>query len=69
MAFTLRLNPTQERALDRLAKHHGVSKNEAVKRAIMLAANHGTSHPRLVKAATQRVLERDARLLERLGDG
>ncbi|WP_166879312.1 MULTISPECIES: ribbon-helix-helix protein, CopG family [unclassified Salinibacterium] len=68
MAFTLRLTPAQDRALEGLAKRLGVSKNEAAKQAILLAANDGTSHPRLVKAAAQGVIERDANLLQRLAD-
>ncbi|MET1042501.1 MAG: CopG family transcriptional regulator [Microbacteriaceae bacterium] len=68
MAFTLRLNPTQDRALEGLAKRLKVSKNEAAKQAIMLAAEDGTSHPRLVKAAALRVIERDGSLLQRLAE-
>jgi predicted transcriptional regulator len=65
MTFTLRLDDAHDAALERLAKRLGVSKGQAAGQAIM-AADKNPSHPRLVRAATKRILERDAAILQRL---
>jgi len=67
MAFTLRLDDAHDMALAQAAKQLKVSKTAAAKQAIAaLAGNPG--HPRLVRTATKRILERDAQLLARLDD-
>lgn len=59
------LTPGEEKALQRLAKRLGADLEGAVSHAIREAAGD-PAHPRLVKAAVERVLERDGVLLERL---
>ncbi|MBN6034550.1 CopG family transcriptional regulator [Amycolatopsis sp. 195334CR] len=65
MAMTLRLNDEQERALAMLAEVNGVSKHEAVVRAITDAAARSVRDDR-VRALSRDGRERYASLLDRL---
>ncbi|MFD8494466.1 CopG family transcriptional regulator [Amycolatopsis sp. NPDC059657] len=65
MAMTLRLNDEQERALAMLAEAQGVSKHEAIVRAIAEAAARSVRDDR-VRALSQDGRERYASLLDRL---
>ena len=65
MAMTLRLNEEQERALAMLAEASGVSKHEAVVRAITEAAARTVRGDR-VRALSRDGRERYASLLDRL---
>jgi uncharacterized protein (DUF1778 family) len=65
MAMTLRLNEEQERALAMLAEAEGVSKHEAVVRAITEAATRTVRDDR-VRALSQDGRARYAQLLDRL---
>ncbi|PWW65423.1 ribbon-helix-helix domain-containing protein [Actinokineospora spheciospongiae] len=65
MAMTLRLDEEQERALTLLAESHGVSKHEAIVRAITEAAARSVRGDR-VRALSQDGRERYASLLDRL---
>lgn len=66
MAMTLRLTPEDERALALLAEAEGVSKQEAVARAIReTAARRG--HEARVRDLSGHYRERYADLLDRLG--
>ncbi len=65
MELTVTLAPGEEKALQRLAKRLGTDLEGAVSFAIRESAGD-PAHPRLVKAAVERVLERDRGLLERL---
>ena len=66
MAMTLRLTPDQEHTLAMLAETDGISRQEAVVRAIdeTAARRAHQSHVRELSAAAR---ERYAELLERLG--
>ncbi|HEY2059001.1 CopG family transcriptional regulator [Amycolatopsis sp. NBC_01480] len=65
MAMTLRLNEEQERALTMLAEARGVSKQEAVVRAITEAAARSVRDDR-VRALSDEGRTRYASLLDRL---
>ncbi|WP_370944513.1 CopG family transcriptional regulator [Amycolatopsis sp. cg5] len=65
MAMTLRLNEEQERALAMLAEVQGVSKHEAIVRAISEAAARSVRDDR-VRALSQDGRSRYASLLDRL---
>ncbi|OZM73654.1 CopG family transcriptional regulator [Amycolatopsis antarctica] len=65
MAMTLRLNDEQERALAMLAEVNGVSKHEAVVRAITEAAARSVRDDR-VRALSRDGRPRYAALLDRL---
>jgi uncharacterized protein (DUF1778 family) len=65
MAMTLRLNEEQERALAMLAKAKGVSKHEAIVRAITEAAARSVRDDR-VRALSDEGRLRYASLLDRL---
>ncbi len=65
MELTVTLASGEEKALRRLAKRLGTDLEGAVSFAILESAGD-PAHPRLVKAAVERVLERDRTLLERL---
>lgn len=65
MAMTLRLSEEQERALAMLAEAKGVSKHEAVVRAITEAAARSVRDDR-VRALSQDGRKRYASLLDRL---
>ncbi|SDX76456.1 Ribbon-helix-helix protein, copG family [Amycolatopsis xylanica] len=65
MAMTLRLNDEQERALAMLAEAQGVSKHEAIVRAISEAAARSVRDER-VRALSQDGRTRYASLLDRL---
>lgn len=65
MAMTLRLNEEQERALAMLAEAQGVSKHEAILRAIGEAAARSVRDDR-VRALSRDGRERYASLLDRL---
>lgn len=65
MELSVTLTPGEEKALQRLAKRLGTDLEGALSHAIRETAGD-PAHPRLVKAAVERVLERDGVLLERL---
>lgn len=65
MAMTLRLSPSEDQTLTRLAREFRTSKNLAAAAAIELAAPR-EDHPAFVEAATMRLLERYSSILERL---
>jgi predicted transcriptional regulator len=65
MAMTLRLNEEQERDLAMLAEADGVSKHEAMVRAITATAARRLRHDQ-VRALSQNGRERYAGLLDRL---
>jgi hypothetical protein len=67
MAMTLRLTEEQERALALLAEADGVSKQEAVARAIVDAAAR-RGHAERVREYSGEARERYADLLQRLAD-
>lgn len=66
MAMTLRLNESDQELLDSLAAEQGISKHEAVVRAIRTSAVQ-LSHAQKVDSAIERGLERWAEVLDRLG--
>ena len=66
MAMTLRLTDEQNRVLEALARAEGVSKHEAVVRAISDAASR-RGHQEQVAALSQSARARYAELLDRLG--
>jgi uncharacterized protein (DUF1778 family) len=66
MAMTLRLTDEQDRALELLAQAEGVSKQEAVVRAITEAAARHV-HDERVRELSSAARERYADLLDRLG--
>ena len=66
MAMTLRLTPDDERVLAQLATEDGISRQEAIIRAIHeVAARRG--HERDVRALSAAARDRYADLLDRLG--
>lgn len=65
MAMTLRLNPEDEHALALLAKADGVSKQEAVVRAIHEAASRRLQEDK-IRTLSAGAKERYADLLDRL---
>lgn len=67
MAINLRLTPEQDRALDALARAEGVSKNEAVIRAILDRAARLVEDACVRDLARETVAEYDA-VLRRLGE-
>lgn len=66
MAMTLRTDDELERALDALAAHEGLSRQEVIRRAV-LERYHRTQHLQRVDESTDRMLERWGDVLERLG--
>ncbi|MPV49296.1 ribbon-helix-helix protein, CopG family [Pseudactinotalea sp. HY160] len=66
MAMTLRLSAEDERALAQLAADEGISRNEAVLRAIREAAAR-SGHEGRVAELSERARHRYADVLERLG--
>ncbi|WP_341728620.1 CopG family transcriptional regulator [Brooklawnia sp.] len=67
MAMTLRLNPEDERTLALLAETEGVSKQEAILRAIRAAAARSV-HEADVRELSVAARERYATVLKRLGE-
>lgn len=67
MAMTLRTSPDDDRRIEGLARTLGVSKHEAVLRAV-LAESERTSKREHVDGAADRVLDRYGDLLRRLGE-
>lgn len=67
MAMNLRLTEEQDRALAVLAEAEGVSKNEAVVRAILDRAARMTRNEQVRDLARETIAEYDE-LLERLGE-
>ena len=67
MAMTLRTSPDDDRRIEELARTLGVSKHEAVLRAV-LAESERTMRRERVECAAERVNERYGDLLRRLGE-
>ncbi|TNU76684.1 ribbon-helix-helix protein, CopG family [Miniimonas arenae] len=67
MAMTLRLDDEHEAALALLAAADGVSKQEAVRRAVLEAASR-RAHSSAVRDLGERGIERYRDLLDRLGE-
>lgn len=67
MAMTLRLSPSEDETLARLAKTFRTSKNLAAATAIDLAAPKA-DHTEFVHDTTARLLKRYASLMERLAE-
>jgi hypothetical protein len=67
MAMTLRLSPTEDETLARLARSFRMSKNLAAATAIDLVAPK-PDHAEFVQAATQRLLDRYSTVLGRLAE-
>ena len=65
MAMTLRLSPSEDETLARLARQFRTSKNSAAAVAIELAAPR-PDHPEFVRGATTRLLDRYRDLMTRL---
>ena len=66
MAMTLRLDAEAQAALDLLEPHDGVSKQEAVRRAVLESANR-RAHSDKVRDLGTAAAERYSDLLDRLG--
>ena len=66
MAFTVRTDTALEKALDSLARVEGLSRQEIVRRAV-LERYERSGHDARVADATQRMADRWADVLERLG--
>ncbi|MGC2486063.1 MAG: CopG family transcriptional regulator [Acidimicrobiales bacterium] len=66
MAFTVRTDPALEEALSALAQAEGISRQEIIRRAV-LERYERSRHVSRVADATQRMSERWADVLERLG--
>lgn len=67
MAMTLRTTPAEDELIEELARTEGVSKHEAVLRAVRETAAR-TGHRRDVDDAAARVTSRYGDLLRRLGE-
>ncbi len=67
MAMTLRLSEKDEQILEDISKKEGVSKQEATARAIREYARR-RNHEDAVEASSQKVRERYADVLRRLGE-
>jgi predicted transcriptional regulator len=67
MAMTLRLSPTEDETLARLARQFRMSKNQAAAQAIDLAAPK-RDHREFVQRSTSRLLDRYSSVLERLAE-
>jgi predicted transcriptional regulator len=67
MAMTLRLTPTEDQTLARLARQFRTSKNAAAAQAIDLAAPRA-NHPDFVARVTARLLVEHRGLIERLSE-
>ena len=65
MAMTLRLSPSEDKTLARLARQFRMSKNQAAAQAIDLAAPRA-DHTDFVRRTTSRLIDRYADLLGRL---
>lgn len=65
MAMTLRLSPTEDETLARLARQFRMSKNQAAAQAIDLAAPK-PDHAEFVRRTTTRLLRQYDGLLDRL---
>lgn len=66
MAFTLRTDPEIDAALTKLAERDGVSRQEAVRRAVLEAAER-TRHRADVAESSVRQRDRWGNVLDRLG--
>lgn len=66
MAFTVRTDDLLERALDALAEHEGLSRQEIIRRAV-LERYERAGHVSRVEDSTSRMLERWGDVIERLG--
>lgn len=67
MAMTLRLSPTEDETLARLARQFRMSKNQAAAQAIEIAAPK-RDHAEFVQRTTSRLLSRYGGLMERLAE-
>jgi len=67
MAMTLRLSPTEDETLARLARQFRMSKNQAAAQAIDLAAPK-RNHAEFVERSTRRLLTQYGDLLGRLAE-
>ncbi|MGN6444435.1 hypothetical protein, partial [Amnibacterium sp.] len=67
MAMTLRLSPTEDETLARLARQFRMSKNQAAAQAIDLAAPK-RDHAEFVQRTTSRLMAKYSVLLERLAE-
>lgn len=67
MAMTLRLSPTEDETLARLARQFRMSKNQAAAQAIDLAAPK-RDHAEFVERTTTRLLVQYSSLLGRLAE-
>jgi predicted transcriptional regulator len=65
MAMTLRLSPSEDETLARLARQFRMSKNAAAAQAIDLATPRA-DHPEFVGRSTARLLDRYRTLFDRL---
>ncbi len=66
MAFTVRTDQELEDALNALAEHEGLSRQEVVRRAV-LDRYERAQHLQRVATTTDRMLERWGDVLDRLG--
>jgi predicted transcriptional regulator len=66
MALTLRTDPALEDALTALATAEGASRQEVIRRAV-LERYHRVQHAQRVEVTGQRLADRWADVLERLG--
>jgi predicted transcriptional regulator len=67
MAMTLRLSPTEDESLTRLARSFRTSKNLAAAKAIDIVAPK-PDHTEFVRDATERLVARYSLVLARLAD-
>jgi predicted transcriptional regulator len=67
MAMTLRLSPTEDETLARLARQFRMSKNQAAAQAIDLAAPK-RDHAEFVRRSTTRLLDKYSSVLDRLAE-
>ncbi|GAA2749834.1 CopG family transcriptional regulator [Amnibacterium kyonggiense] len=67
MAMTLRLSPTEDETLARLARQFRMSKNQAAAQAIDLAAPK-RDHAEFVQRTTSRLLAQYGGLMQRLAE-
>jgi predicted transcriptional regulator len=66
MAFTFRTDDELERALDTLAEHEGLSRQEIIRRAV-LERYERAGHVRRVADSADRMIARWGDVLDRLG--
>ncbi|MGM7671046.1 CopG family transcriptional regulator [Microbacterium sp. A93] len=67
MAMTLRTSPDDDRRIEELARTLGVSKHEAVLRAVLAASDRTVKRERVEQSA-ERLTARYGDLLRRLGE-